>query len=355
MSLLLASVAVVLLVSAFCSLSESAFYSVRLPYVRNLAESGQRSGRLLEGFKGNMDRPITAILIVNTLANTAGSAFAGAEARVVYGESAELWFPWVLALGVLLFSEILPKVAGVTYSAAVARFMAVPWSVLMVPLWPLIWLARRLTRVVQKRVPDPQAPEEELHQVALLSAEEGSILPIEAELVKNVLRLDEIRARDIMTPRTVVFRLPETATVREVADQVARSPYTRIPIYRDGEDDWKGLVMKNEILDRMARDEFDVPLSALRRKLEFVPEMVQGHKLLAEFLHRRRHMLAVIDEYGGLRGVVSLEDVMEMLIGAEIVDETDRDVNLREVARRRARRLASNAASNAARRGLGRY
>lgn len=342
MGLLLASVAVVLVVSAFCSLSEAAFYSVRVPYVRGLAETGHRSGILLDAFKRNMERPITAILIVNTFANTAGAAFAGAEARAVFGDHADRWFPLLLASAVLIFSEILPKVAGVTYDSAVARSVVLPWSLAMVALKPLIWLARKVTRIVQKEEPDPQAPEEEVHQVAALSAEEGSILPIEAELVKNVLRLDEIRARDILTPQMVVFKLPETSTVQEVADRVARLPYSRIPIHREDPDDWHGLVMKHEILDRMARDEFHVPLSALRRKLEYVPEMVPGHKLLAEFLRRRRHLLAVVDEYGGIRGVVSLEDVMETLIGEEIVDETDRDVDLQEVARRRALRFAKD-------------
>ncbi|MCG8456855.1 MAG: hemolysin family protein [Holophagales bacterium] len=339
MSLLLLAVSVVLIVSAFCSLSEAAFYSVRMPYVRSLAESGQRSGLILDRFKRNMERPITAILIINTLANTAGAALAGSEARAVFGESADRWFPLLLALAVLLFAEILPKVAGVTYDSTISRSVALPWSFAMVALSPVVWTAQKLTRIVQRREPDPLAPEEEVQQVAALSAEEGSILPIEAELVKNVLRLDEIRAQDIMTPRTVVFKLPESATVRDVADQVARCPYSRIPIHGEDPEDWVGLVMKSEILGRMARDEYEVPLHALRRPLEFVPTMVPGHKLLSEFLRRRRHLLAVIDEYGGIAGVVSLEDVMETLIGEEIVDETDRDVDLQEVARRRAHRF----------------
>lgn len=340
MTVFAVSVLAVILISAFCSLSEAALYSVRMPYVRQLADLGSRSGRLLDAFKRDMDRPITAILIVNTTANTAGAAVAGAQAQELFGDDvARLWFPLAFTLAVLLFSEIVPKVAGVTYGAPVARFVALPWSFGVVLLTPLVWLSRLMTRVVRKDEPAPMAPEEEVHQVATLSAEEGSILPMEAELVKNVLRLDEIRARDIMTPRTVVFKLPDSASVQEVAEAVSRCPYSRIPIHGEDPDDWTGFVFKSEVLGRLARDEFDVPLHALRRPLEIVPETVPGHRLLSEFLRRRRHLLAVVDEYGGLRGVVSLEDVMETLIGEEIVDETDRDVDLQEVARRRARKL----------------
>ena len=215
MTVFVVSVAAVIVISAFCSLSEAALYSVRMPYVRQLADGGQRAGVLLDAFKRNMERPITAILIVNTTANTAGAAIAGAQEQDLFGdEVARLWFPLAFTVGVLLFSEILPKVAGVSYDAAVSRVVALPWAVAIVVLTPVVWLSRQMTRLVRQRDQAPMAPEEEVHQVAALSAEEGSILPIEADLVQNVLRLDEIRARDIMTPRTVVFVLPENATVQ---------------------------------------------------------------------------------------------------------------------------------------------
>lgn len=336
MGFLALSVTFVLVISAFCSLSEAALYSVRLPYVRKLAESGSRVGLVLDHFKRGMERPITAILIVNTLANTAGAALAGAQARTVWGESAETWFPLTLAFAVLVFSEVLPKVAGVSYDQPVARLVALPWALVTWFLSPFIWVAQQMTRLVQRADAEPQAPEEEIHHVAALSAEEGSILPIEAELVQNVLRLDEILAKDIMTPRTVVFQLPERATVQEVATEIARCPYSRIPIF-DDEEEWTGFVFKNDVLQRLANDEFEVPLSALRVKLPFIPEFVAGHRLLSVFLRRRGHVLGVVDEYGGTRGLVTLEDVMETVLGREIVDETDRDIDLQAKARSLAR------------------
>ena len=344
MSGLVLSVSLVLVISALCSLSESALYSVRLPYVRKLAAAGSRSGKVLDVFKRGMERPITAILIVNTFANTAGASLAGAQAREVWGEGADTWFSLSLAVAVLIFAEILPKVAGVSYGGPVARFVAMPWAVVTWLLTPFVWLAQQLTKPVQRSDAEPLAPEEEIHHVAALSAEEGSILPIEAELVQNVLRLDEIQAKDIMTPRTVVFQLPESATVEDVASEVTRCPYSRIPI-NGSDEEWNGFVFKNDVLSRLAGDHFEVPLSALREPLSFVPEFVQGHRLLGEFLKRRVHLLGVVDEYGGVRGIVTLEDVVETLLGREIVDETDRDVDLQAKAKRLARRRFRNGGS----------
>lgn len=339
MTLFVVSVTVVLLVSAFCSLSEAALYSVRLPYVRQIAQEGLRSGRILQVFKSNMERPITAILIVNTAANTAGASVAGAQARVLFGEAALLWFSLAFTLGVLFFSEILPKVAGVTYGAAVAQVVSLPWAVIIKVLQPLVWTSQQAARLVRSREDTPVAPEEEVRQVAALSAEEGSILPMEAALVKNVLELDRVTAKEIMTPRTVVFRLAETSTVRQVAEEVVRCPHSRIPVHEvDDADHWTGFVFRADVLAALADDRFEQPLSELRQPIGLVLEQVPGHRLLSEFLRRRQHLFGVIDEYGGTQGLVTLEDVLEELLGAEIVDETDQHADLRRLARRRARK-----------------
>lgn len=339
MLLFATSVALVLGISALCSLTEAALYSVRVPYARQLAESGSRSGRALLEMLGNMDRPITTILVVNTVANTAGAALAGAQAerlfagQTVYGYPFTLVFFVAFTLSVLLFSEILPKVTGVAYGRSIARVMALPLAAAIWVLWPLVRIAQMGTRLVQRNGTEPLAPEEEVHQMATMSAEEGSILPMEAELVKNVLQLNEILAKDIMTPRTVVYTLAAERPVADLLDEMGAIPYTRIPIYEDDPENWVGLVLKNDILACLARDEFDTPLAQLQKPLKFVPETVPGHRLLRTFLAQREHLLGVLDEYGGMRGVVSLEDVMESVIGSEIVDETDVITDLQQVAR----------------------
>ncbi len=334
MTLFVVSVAVVLLVSAACSLSEAALYSVRMPYIRQLAATGHRSGLILERFKRNMERPITAILIVNTAANTAGAAVAGAQARLIFGEAALFWFSALFTLSVLFFSEIMPKIAGVTYRRPVAKAVSLPLDLAIRALHPLVWLSRQAARMLRADEKEAQASEEEVYQIAALSAEEGSILPVEAELIKNVLRLNEVKARDIMTPRTVVFQLAAELTVGDVAGSIAVA-HSRIPVHA-GDDPEKlaGWVLRNDILARLAEGELDVTLSELAKPLRFVPDAAPGHRLLNEFLKRRSHILAVVDEYGGMSGIVTLEDVLESLLGEEIVDETDAIVDLQVEARK---------------------
>lgn len=352
MTLFVLSVGLVLVISALCSLTEAALYSVRRSYVRQLAATGSKTGQVLLQFKDNMERPITAILIVNTVANTAGAAVAGAQAAELFGQHAPFGVPAVVlfsglfTLGVLLFSEILPKVAGVSYSQTVARWVSLPLDLLIRLMTPLVWVIQWAARLVQRRSPVPLAPEEEVHQLALLSAEEGSILPLEAKLVRNVLALNDIQAQDIMTPRTVVYHLAANTSVGDVGEQVMAVPYTRIPIWEDDSENWTGIVLKQDILASLARDEFETPLSKLKKPLGFVPGAAPGHRLLHSFIQDRRHLMAVLDEYGGILGVVSLEDVMESLLGAEIVDETDLFADMQQVARRRgAQRLKGGLAA----------
>jgi len=341
MLLFIVAVSFALGVSALCSLTEAGLYAVRLTYVRQLAQSGRRAGAILLDFKRNMERPITAILILNTTANTAGAAIAGAQARLLFGESFLIWFSALFTFAVLTFSEILPKVAGVAYNRSVARLASVPLNGVITLLSPLVWLGERASRFLRQASPEPMAPEEEVRQMAALSAEEGSILPLEATLVRNVLRLNEIKARDIMTPRTVVFRLRADLTVRDVAEEAVRLPHARIPIYAaDEPEHWLGVVLRRDLLAALARDEFDATLESIAKPLQFVPQVIRGHQLLSEFLAKRVHLLAVLDEFGGVAGIVTLEDVMESLLGQEIVDETDAVVDMQDAARKRgAQRL----------------
>ena len=338
MTLLITSVLVVLVVSALCSLTEAALYAVRLPYIRQLREGGSIAGRILTRFKKNMEQPITAILIVNTAANTAGAAIAGAQAQSTFGAAAVAWFSIVFTLLVLFFAEILPKIAGVAYSERVARTLAIPLDLVIRGLMPLVWLVQLFAGWVKPDRPTLYAPEEEVRQMVLLSLEEGSILPVEAKLVQNVLKLDDIRARDIMTPRSVVFKLPANLTLREVAQRIKDWSHSRIPIYDPNDPEiWAGIVLSRDILTRLARDEFDVTLQSISKPLFFVHEKTPGHVLLRAFLRRRTHLFAVMQEGGGLIGIVTLEDLLESLIGEEIVDEADTVVDMQEFARLRHR------------------
>lgn len=339
MTLFVTSIALVLVVSAFCSLSEAAVYAVRRTYILTLVKRGSLPGKVLADFKENMEQPISAILILNTAANTAGAAVAGYQVKGLFGESALVWFTILFTLAVLVFSEIIPKTMGVVYNRSVATAVALPWAAVVRLLYPLIWLVEHVTDLYEPEEPHLSAPEEEVEQLAMLSAREGSILPLEAQLVRNVLRLNEVKASSILTPRSVVFKLSADMTIREVRQTVKEWNVSRIPIYAgDDPENWIGVVLARDILTCMAQDQFDTRLQSLVRPLYFVPETAKGHDLMGEFLKKRSHLFGVLDEYGGIEGVVSLEDVLESLIGQEIVDESDTAADMQEQARRRYKR-----------------
>lgn len=338
MSIFIASITTVIVVSCFCSLSEASIYAVRRPYIRNLAESGSWAGQILDGFKQNMERPISAILIVNTVANTAGAAVAGAQARALFGPQALVWFSIAFTLAVLFISEIIPKIMGVVYSRPVARAVAIPWQGAIRAMTPVVWAVEYVSGWLKPNEPVMAAPEEEVVQLSRLSAEEGSILAIEATLVSNVLRLNDVTAAEIMTPRPVVFRLADNMTLAEVADSVDEWHYSRVPIHAAGDTEkWTGWVRTQDILSGLADDFFDLTLDDLSRPITFVTLGTPGHQLLAEMIERRTHLVGVADDFGGVAGVVTLEDVIETLIGTEIVDEFDATVDLQELARQRHR------------------
>lgn len=334
MTTLLITVSLVLLVSGFCSLSEASLYAVRRPYIRQLIQADAISGPVLESFKGNMERPITAILVVNTLANTAGAAIAGAKAVQIFGPGALLWFSAAFTMAVLFISEIFPKVIGVVHNRPIAKAVALPWAFVIRMLYPVTATVERFARILKPDLPSPAAPEEEVAQLAQLSAEEGSILELEATIVRNALRLNEITARDIMTPRTVVFRLSADLTVREVLRASKEWSFSRVPIYEPAAPErMTGIVRVVDVLRELADERYETTLGDLARPIHFVPEGVEGHVLLEQFIEKRSHLFAVVDEFGGLSGVATLEDVLESLIGVEIVDEVDRVADMQQTAR----------------------
>lgn len=343
MALLCVSVALVLLISAWCSLSEAALYAVRMPYVRHLTETGHGSGKHLTRFKANMERPITAILIVNTISNTAGAAVAGAQAQTVFRDPVYVFlFSAFFTLAVLLFAEIMPKIIGVLYNRQIAKLVAIPWGFSIQLLAPLVWSIESISRWLKPSKKIFSAPEEEIEFMATIGAEEGSIYPFEARLVKNVLSLDDVRAADIMTPRPVVVKLSAAMTLKEVAEKVKDWTHSRIPLYDEEDPDrWVGIVLTRTILERLANDDFTTTLGNIAQPLFFLSEKTPGHVLLRTFLRRRSHIVGVVDEYGGITGVVTLEDVMESLIGEEIMDEVDEVEDLQEEARLKHRQQLS--------------
>lgn len=321
------AILIVFAATGTCALIEAALYAVRQPYIHRLAESGNVAGNILQSFKDKMDFPITAILIFDTLLGIGGASIAGSQARALFGEAFVYWFTFAMAVGLLLFAQIIPKVVGVAYNQPVSRVAARPIQWAIVLLYPFVLCVEYLTRFLKPGEPKKKALEEDVSQMAKISVEEGSILGIEGELIQNSLRLNDVVARQIMTPFNEAVTIRSDATVREAFQTFKQHSFSRIPICTpESKGDWTGLVFSRDILFAMANDQFEQVISEIARPLNSVPANQAGHILLDSFLKKRVHLFAVHDQNQSSQlaiGLVTLEDVIEEILGKEIVDEKE--------------------------------
>ncbi len=339
MGLLIFYLALALGVSFLCSIMEAVLLSVTPSYVA--AHQHTTTGRLLQRLKRDIDRPLAAILSLNTIAHTAGAAGAGAQAAKIFGDAYVGIISGILTLLILVLSEIIPKTVGALYWRALAPAVARMLPPMIWILYPFVLLSKGITRLLARERRAPSISREELAALAELGRQQGVFEQEELRILKNLLRFHALRAKDIMTPRTVVFALPEELTIAEVLRRHPELRFSRIPIYRKTKDHITGYVLKDEMLLRAARDEGDLPLHQLRREILVVPENLPLPELFERMLNRLEHIALVIDEYGGTAGIVTLEDVVETLLGLEIVDEVDSTRDMQELARQQWRRRAA--------------
>ena len=327
MFLFLFAVAVVFVATGTCALIEAALYAVRRPYIHRLIEAGHPAGARLESFKEKIDYPITAILIFDTILGVGGAAIAGSQARVLFGESFVYWFTLILAVAILLFAQITPKILGVIYNQPIAKAAALPISISIAALYPVVRPIEFFTRRLRPDDPPRQAIEDDVKQLAKISAAEGSILEIEADLIQNSLKLDDITAQQIMTPMNKSITFPSDLTVKQAFARFRSSSHSRIPIHEpEHANRWTNVIFSRDILFAMANDQFDRKISELARPLKFISSKIRGHLLLDSFLKNRTHLFAVQDnnsEDKMIIGLVTLEDVIEEILGKEIVDEKE--------------------------------
>ena len=326
-------VGLVVLTSAACSLFEAVLYSVPLSQIDVLERAGRPSGPILRTLRAQVDRPIAAILSLNTVANTGGAALAGGLASNVFGSVWIGYFSAAFTLAILLFSEIIPKTAGVVYAHRLAEPIARPLQMLVLVFTPVIWLSRHVTRLVAIGRETDRVSDEDLLLMVRRGLRSGDLKPHEADVISNVLALEVKTAGQIMTPRTVVFTLQTDTTLADAAANTQLLQHSRVPVYDDDPDDIVGIVHRRDILRAAARDEFDTTLDQLMHPVHFVVETAKLDQLLHTFLEQRQHLVVVTDEFGSVSGIVTLEDVLEEILGREIVDEFDQVADLRAFAR----------------------
>jgi magnesium and cobalt exporter, CNNM family len=335
--ILFASLAI--LFSFLCSLWESCLLSISPSYAHIQEEKGSAIGRQLAVFKGNIDVPLAAILTLNTIAHTVGAIGVGEQASKIWAESNPMVtgviVPTVMTLAILILSEIIPKTLGANSWKRFAPFTVYSLSVLVKVLSPLIWLSQLLTRSMRKEAGESVLTRGEFMAMADMGVKEGVFEPAESEIIKSLLRFRSVQVKSVMTPRTVTRTAPASMSIDEFNQAHPQLRFSRIPIHEDDKpDEVTGYVRKESVLREVSEGRGSAPLSSIRRDIIVVIDAYPITDLFNSFLKQREHIALVVDEYGGMCGVVTLEDVIETLLGVEIVDELDSHENMQDLARK---------------------
>jgi CBS domain containing-hemolysin-like protein len=321
--------------SFLCSIMESVLLSVTPSFAAAYEKKAPRIGRSLQELKTDIDRPLAAILSLNTIAHTVGAAGVGAQAMTVFGSGYVGVTSAVLTFLILVFSEIIPKTLGAVYWRQLIPVTVVMAKLLIFLLYPLVAMSRLITRALSGSREISSISREEISALADMGLQEGLLAKKESLILKNLMRFGTLQAKDVMTPRPVMFVLPEKMKVGEVFERHKDIAVSRIPLTKGKKGLIRLYVMKNDLLLALAREETEKQLAALGREILVVPEMVSLFGLFEQLLDRREHIALVVEEYGGTAGLVTMEDIIETLLGFEIIDETDRIANMRRWARKR--------------------
>lgn len=333
MGLVLFYMLLALSVSFLCSVLEAVLLSTPISFIAMKEQEGARNAALMMRLKKDPDRPLSAILSFNTIAHTIGSAGVGAEATKVFGDE---WFgviSTVLTLLILVLSEIIPKTVGSYYWRQLAMMAAPIIRVMIVIMYPLVWLSEFITKLVSKDQHPLSVSREEVTAMVSVGTEEGVFETQEKAIIQNLFKLDNITVGEIMTPRTVVVAAQENMLLKEFYSDEENRSYSRIPIYGETPDFMTGYILKQTLLENLDDDKFDMELRDIRRPLLSYDEDTPVGDAWEEMLKGKEHIAQVRNEYGLFLGVVSMEDIIETIIGQEIVDEKDTVADLQEYAR----------------------
>lgn len=334
MGLLLFYIGLALGVSFLCSIMEAVLLSTTASFVVRLEQERPRLGKKTRKYRKNLEQPLAAILSLNTIAHTVGAAGAGAQAAMVFGDAYIGAISAVLTFMILVFSEIIPKTLGAAYWRELNPIVTWLLGVTIVSMWPLVKMAELLTRLMTRGKVDKQVHRDEFIALAELGSEEGLFHRYEARILQNLFYLRNIRTRDIMTPRTVVFALPEKKTVRGCLAENERFSFSRIPVYGENIDDIKGFVLKSDIF-RAGHEHPEKTLGDLCRPIVVFSGDLTLQEMFEKMMNESTHIALVVDKFGGTEGVVTMEDFLETLLGLEIVDEIDTAEDMQEIARKR--------------------
>ncbi|PWV95356.1 CBS domain containing-hemolysin-like protein [Hoeflea marina] len=335
MTLLVIYVVLAVGISFVCSILEAVLLSITPSYTATLEETQPETARKVKMLKDDVDRPLAAILSLNTVAHTAGAAGAGAQAASVFGDASIAIFSAVLTLLILVVSEIIPKTIGAMYWRGFTPLAARILPVMIWSMWPLVKMSQVITRILSRGRPQPPVSREEIAAMADIGHREGVIDKGDSKVFRNLLRFDRLTVTDIMTPRTVLLAFEQTSTIDDAIARKDDLRFSRIPIFHGSIDQVTGFVLKTDILYAALDGKGGTSLQEIRRDLPTVKEAMLLEELFDFLVHEERHVALVVDEFGGTSGIVTLEDLIETLIGEEIIDEGDSVPDLQAYARQR--------------------
>lgn len=322
--------------SFLCSVLEAVLLSTPMSYISMRENQGSKTATLMKQYKNNVDRPVGAILSLNTIAHTIGSAGVGAESIKIFGEQYFGLISAILTLLILVLSEIIPKTIGASYWRSLALPSTRIIRVLILITYPLVLLSELITKVFTPRGNQASMSREEVSAMVDVGTTEGIFRESESKLIKSCIALSGVKARQIMTPSIVVESACQDLTVKDFQAKQSWS-FSRIPVYAGDKDYITGYVLKDAVLKLLSEDQFHVKLSDLKRPILTFREEESVFQIWEKMLEKREHISVIIDEYGGLRGLVTMEDIVETMTGVEIVDEDDVAVDMQALAKEKSR------------------
>ncbi len=322
--------------SFLCSVLEAVLLSTPMSYISMRENQGSKTATLMKLYKNNVDRPVGAILSLNTIAHTIGSAGVGAESIKIFGEQYFGLISAILTLLILVLSEIIPKTIGASYWRSLALPSTRIIRVLILITYPLVLLSELITKVFTPRGNQASMSREEVSAMVDVGTTEGIFRESESKLIKSCIALSGVKARQIMTPSIVVESACQDLTVKDFQAKQSWS-FSRIPVYAGDKDYITGYVLKDAVLKLLSEDQFHVKLSDLKRPILTFREEESVFQIWEKMLEKREHISVIIDEYGGLRGLVTMEDIIETMTGVEIVDEDDVAVDMQALAKEKSR------------------
>ncbi|MBP9998160.1 MAG: DUF21 domain-containing protein [Bacteroidales bacterium] len=341
MSLLLLFLFVSMGVSFVCSILEASLMSTPLSFISMKEEEGYKYAPRFKQFKQDSSRPIAAILSLNTIANTIGAAGVGREATILFGSE---WFGLVSAITtvlILLFSEIVPKTIGTTQWRHLMGFTTRTLNVLIFVMYPIVICVEGISRLITPQTEEAMVSREEVSAMANAAEEEEALDEDENAVIQNLIKMDDIPVSDAMTPRVVASIAPESMTVKSFYKSKKYRHHSRIPVYGESDEYITGYILRMDALQLLADDKFDVTLGSIKRPIELFREDISLGEVWDVMQKKNEQISCIIDEYGCFQGILSMEDIIETLLGSEIVDENDAVADMQEYARQRWKRQQS--------------